>query len=128
MGGWDRASGCVVDWVSGSCMLIRREALDEIGLFDERFPLYGEELDIATRMKSAGWEVLFTPKVEILHEEGVSTRQLGHRSKVLHSQSVFRYYRKHRAPGWRRILLPVAWAVLRLRAEMAWLVGRAKGR
>jgi len=128
MNGWDRSSERVVDWVSGSCMLIRREALDEVGLFDERFPLYGEELDMATRMKAAGWLVLFTPEVEILHEEGISTRQLGHRSLVLHSQSVFRYFRKHRASGWRRVLVPVAWVFLRLRAEVAWAVGRVKGR
>ena len=82
---------------------------------------------MATRMKAAGWLVLFTPEVEILHEEGISTRQLGHRSLVLHSQSVFRYFRKHRVSGWRRVLVPVAWVCLRLRAEVAWAVGRVKG-
>jgi N-acetylglucosaminyl-diphospho-decaprenol L-rhamnosyltransferase len=128
MDGWDRTAERVVDWVSGSCMLIRRDALDEVGLFDESFPLYGEELDMATRLKGAGWDVLFTPEVEILHEEGVSTRQLGHRSFVLHSRSIHRYYRKHRATGWRRALLPIAWVVLRLRAETAWAFGRRKAR
>ena len=43
------------------------------GLLDEGFSLYGEELDIATRLRAAGWTVLFTPEVEILHEGGVST-------------------------------------------------------
>ena len=45
----------------------------QVGLLDEEFPLYGEELDLATRMQAAGWKVLFTPEVEILHEGGVST-------------------------------------------------------
>ncbi len=125
--GWDRTNERVVDWVSGACMLVRREALDDVGPFDEDFLLYGEELDIATRMHDAGWDVLFTPEVEVLHEIGVSTGR-SRRMLVMHSTSIHRYYRKHRAAGRRRVLLPLAWAALRLRAEIAWLRGRfAKG-
>lgn len=124
MDGWDRSSERVVDWVSGACMLVRRAALDEVGLLDEDFFLYGEELDIATRMRDAGWDVLFTPEVEILHEGGVSTGR-SRRRTVMHSMSIYRYFSKHRARGWRRALLPLAWAVLRLRAEIVWLRERA---
>jgi len=121
--GWDRASERTVDWVSGACMLFRREALDEVGPFDETFLLYGEELDMATRLASAHWDVMFTPEVEVLHEIGVST---GHSRRMLltHSRSIYRYYAKHRAAGWRRALLPVAWIALRVRAEVAWFWGR----
>ena len=126
--GWDRTTERVVDWVSGACLVMRREAIGAVGGFDEGFPLYGEELDMATRLRDAGWKVLFTPEVEVLHEEGVSTRQLGHRALVMHSMSVYRYYRKHRAPGWRRALLPFAWAALRARAELAWAASRITGR
>ena len=45
----------------------------------------------------------------------------------MHSASVYRYYRKHRADGWRRLTLPFAWAALRARAEVAWLRGRFAG-
>ena len=126
LGGWDRTTEREVDWVSGCCMLFPRAAFDEVGLLDESFLLYGEELDIATRLRAAGWSVLFTPEVEIVHEIGVST---GHsrRSKLVHSASIYRYYRKHRAGGWRRATLPFAWAVLRLRAEYDWLRGRLSG-
>lgn len=127
MAGWDRSTERAVDWVSGSCMLVRREALDEVGLFDESFLLYGEELDMATRMHDAAWEVLFTPEVEILHEGAVSTGR-SRRMFAMHSRSAFRYFRKHRATGWRRALLPVAWAALRIRAEVAWFAVRAKAR
>jgi N-acetylglucosaminyl-diphospho-decaprenol L-rhamnosyltransferase len=121
--GWDRASERTVDWVSGACMLFRREALDEVGPFDETFLLYGEELDMATRLASAHWDVMFTPEVEVLHEIGVST---GHSRRMLltHSRSIYRYYSKHRAAGWRRAFLPVAWLALRVRAEVAWFWGR----
>ena len=123
MQGWDRSTERQVDWVSGCCMLFPRKAFDEVGLLDESFLLYGEELDMATRLHDAGWTVLFTPEVEILHELGVST---GHsrRMTLMHSASIYRYYRKHRAAGWRTLTLPFAWMALRARAEIAWLKGR----
>jgi N-acetylglucosaminyl-diphospho-decaprenol L-rhamnosyltransferase len=123
LGGWDRTTPRVVDWVSGACMLVRRTALEEVGGFDERFPLYAEELDMATRLGEAGWEVLFTPEIEVLHEGAVSTGR-SRSSLLMHSRSVYRYYAKHRARGWRRATLPFAWAVLRARAEIAWIRGR----
>lgn len=115
--GWDRTTEREVDWVSGACMLLPRKAFDEVGLLDESFLLYGEELDLATRLHAAGWKVLFTPEVEIIHAIGVSTGR-SRRTLRMHSASIYRYYRKHRAAGWRRITLPVAWLVLRLRAEV----------
>jgi N-acetylglucosaminyl-diphospho-decaprenol L-rhamnosyltransferase len=117
MDGWDRTTEREVDWVSGACMLMPREAFDAVGGFDEAFPLYAEELDIATRLRDAGRTVLFTPEVEFLHEIGVSTGR-SRRMALMHSRSVFRYYAKHRAPGWRRATLPPARAALRLRAEV----------
>jgi N-acetylglucosaminyl-diphospho-decaprenol L-rhamnosyltransferase len=123
MDGWDRTTEREVDWVSGACMLIPREAYDAVGGFDEGFPLYAEELDIATRLRQAGRTVLFTPEVEVLHAIGVSTG----RSRtvfLMHSRSVYRYYAKHRAAGWRRLTLPFARVILRLRAEVAALRGR----
>jgi N-acetylglucosaminyl-diphospho-decaprenol L-rhamnosyltransferase len=123
---WDRRAEREVDWVSGCCMLVPRSAFDEAGGFDESFLLYGEELDIASRLRAAGWSVLFTPEVEVLHEIGVST---GHsrRSIRMHSASLYRYYRKHRAGGWRRWTLPLAWVALRLRAELEWIRGKVAG-
>ena len=96
----------------------------------EGFPLYAEELDIATRLRAAGWSVLFTPEVEITHAIGVSTGgdRRPHRLVVMHSDSLYRYYARHRADGWRRVTLPVAWLALRARAEIAWLVGRVAHR
>ena len=126
MEGWDRTTERSVDWVSGCCMLIPREAFDAVGGFDEAFPLYAEELDVATRLHNAGWSVVFTPEVEILHQIGVSSggARRPHRLVVMHSTSMYRYYAKHRAGGRRRLTLPLAWMVLRSRAEIAWLAGR----
>jgi len=116
---WDRTSARVVDWVSMSCMLIRRAPLDEVGELDESFFLYGEELDLCARFEKAGWQVLFTPEVEVVHAVGVSTAQADVRWKLReHSRGVYRYFAKHRARGWRRMLLPVAWVTLRVRAAV----------
>jgi len=126
MDGWDRATEREVDWVSGACMLVPRKVFDEVGMLDEAFLLYGEELDLATRLRDAGWSILYTPDVEVLHALGVSTGR-SRRMTVMHSASIYRYYRKHRAAGWRRLTLPIAWTALRARAEIAWLMGRVAG-
>ncbi|MGZ8618820.1 MAG: glycosyltransferase family 2 protein [Actinomycetota bacterium] len=126
MDGWDRTTERAVDWISGCCMLVPREAFEEVGLLDEGFLLYGEELDLATRLRDAGRTVLFTPEVEIVHELGVSTGR-SRRIVRMHSQSMLRYYGKHRAHGWRKMTVPVAWAALTLRAELEWLRGRFLG-
>jgi GT2 family glycosyltransferase len=117
MSGWDRTTERSVDWVSGSAMLLRRAALDQIGLLDEGFFLYGEELDLCTRLRDGEWDVVFTPEVEVTHEGGVSTGR-SRRMNLIHSRSIYRYYRKHRARGWRRVSLPFARAALRARAEL----------
>jgi N-acetylglucosaminyl-diphospho-decaprenol L-rhamnosyltransferase len=125
--GWDRRTERVVDWVSGACLLVRRSAFEEIGRFDEGFWLYAEELDLCTRLRDAGWKVLYTPELEILHEGAVSTGR-SRRMHVMHSMSVYRYYRKHRARGWRRATLPAAWLALRARAELVALRDRLAAR
>ncbi len=125
--GWDRSTDREVDWVSGCCMLLSREALEEVGFLDEGFPLYGEELDLATRLQDVGRTSFYTSAVEIVHEAGVSTGRT-RRSLVMHSNSIYRYYARHRADGWRRITLPFAWCALRARAELEWVLGKVKDR
>jgi N-acetylglucosaminyl-diphospho-decaprenol L-rhamnosyltransferase len=125
MSGWDRTTERRVDWVSGSAMLLRREALDRVGMLDEGFFLYGEELDLCTRLRDAGWTVVFTPEVEVTHEGGVSTGR-SRRMNLIHSRSIYRYYRKHRARGWRRMFLPLARLALRARAELVSITRRSR--
>jgi N-acetylglucosaminyl-diphospho-decaprenol L-rhamnosyltransferase len=124
---WDRLSEREVDWVSGACMLVRRDAFEQVGRFDEDFFLYAEELDLMTRLRDAGWRVLYTPELEILHEGAVSTGRSA-RMHRMHSASIYRYYRKHRSSGWRRVTLPFAWLALRARAELVSLRDRVRAR
>lgn len=66
-----------VDWVSGSCMMIRRSALEDTGLLDENYFMYVEDIDICYRMWQNGWEVHYMPHSEVLHHIGGSSRKQG---------------------------------------------------
>lgn len=69
---WPHDEEREVDFVIGACWLVRREAAEEVGFFDEEFFLYGEETDWAKRFWAAGWSVLFTPVAEVVHLGGGS--------------------------------------------------------
>jgi len=71
-GGFDHDEPRRCDWVMGSCMLARREAVEEVGPLDESFFLFSEETDWARRFADAGWEVWFTPAAECVHVGGAS--------------------------------------------------------
>jgi N-acetylglucosaminyl-diphospho-decaprenol L-rhamnosyltransferase len=117
MADWDRRSERQVDWVSGSSMLLRRAALEEVGIFDERFFMYVEDMDLCTRLRRGGWEVWFSPELEVEHIGGTATA--GRRRMTLeHSKSIYHYFVKHRSSGWRAALRPLAWVLLRLRAAV----------
>jgi GT2 family glycosyltransferase len=64
-----------VDWVSGSCMMIRARALEDTGTFDEKYFMYVEDIDLCYRMWQKGWEVHYMPYAEVLHHIAGSSRK-----------------------------------------------------
>jgi GT2 family glycosyltransferase len=74
---FDYAHIAEVDQPMGTFLLIRRQALEQIGLLDEAFPIFFNEVDWCLRCKRAGWKIYFTPDVEIVHYGGASTAQVG---------------------------------------------------
>ena len=102
-----------VDWLSGPALLVRREAADAVGLFDEEFFMFSEEVDWLTRFRRAGWKVLFFPGAEVVHVGGASH---GGTIYVENLRGHLRWFAKHRgvreAERVRKLLL---WS-LRLRA------------
>jgi GT2 family glycosyltransferase len=85
-----------VDWVGGALFLVRRAALERVGLLDERFFMYAEEVDWCLRFKQAGWQVLFLPEARALHHGGASFSLLSEPKRVQLYWSKWLYFRKHR--------------------------------
>jgi N-acetylglucosaminyl-diphospho-decaprenol L-rhamnosyltransferase len=124
MADWDRTTERRVDWVSGSAMLLRRRALDEVRGLDAGYFMYVEDLDVCTRLVRAGWKVVFSPEVEVVHVGGVSTGR-SRRMFYEHGRSAYRYFVKFRSPGPLAILRPAARVAFWVRA---WLAARRLGR
>lgn len=97
-----------VDSVTGACMLVRVAAIDEVGLLDERFFMYGEDLDWAYRIKAAGWRVFYTPAVRALHQKGATSARQSGRMIVEFYRAMYLFYRKHYAD---RSPRPLNWLV-----------------
>jgi N-acetylglucosaminyl-diphospho-decaprenol L-rhamnosyltransferase len=76
MGHWDHRDSRDVDALSGACMIIRREALDQVGLLDEDFFMYSEDTELCFRLKQAGWRVVYWPAARVRHWGGYSTSQM----------------------------------------------------
>jgi len=88
-----------VDWVSGSCLLTKREVFEKIGLLDELFFMYVEDVDFCYRAKNAGFSVYYFPNVEIIHHIGESTKKRKLLMQVEHHRSMYYFYRKHYHPN-----------------------------
>lgn len=84
-----------VDWVSGACMVVRREAVDAVGLFDEQFFMYWEDADWCKRMWEAGWKVVYYPRSAIIHFVGKSSDKLLARSVFEFHKSVYLLFVKY---------------------------------
>jgi GT2 family glycosyltransferase len=83
------------DWVSASCLLARRAALDAVGGFDEAFFLYEEDVDLCVRVRAAGFKIVFTPAAEVVHHLGRSMETSPERARLEYRRSHLHYYRKH---------------------------------
>jgi N-acetylglucosaminyl-diphospho-decaprenol L-rhamnosyltransferase len=92
-GDFDHGSARSVEWVMGSCFLVRRAAADQVGMFDEDFFLFSEETDWLYRFHQAGWTVWFTPDAEAVHLGGASH---GGRMYVENVRGLVRWFAKHR--------------------------------
>ena len=114
-GGFDHDEVVEADWLFGPALLVRREAADAVGLFDEDFFMFSEEVDWMTRFRRAGWKVLFFPSAEVVHVGGASH---GGTLYVENLRGHLRWFDKHRGPREaervRRLLL----LSLRLRAAV----------
>ncbi len=84
-----------VDQPMGTFLLISRRALDDVGLLDERFPIFFNEVDWCYRARQRGWKILFTPEVEVVHYGGGSTKQVRGKMAWESRRGLLDFYGKH---------------------------------
>ncbi len=84
-----------VDVLSGSLMMLRKKALDEVGLFDEDYFMYGEDIDLSYRIKKAGWQILYTPDTKAIHYKGESTKKSEFSAITRFYSTMLIFIRKH---------------------------------
>jgi hypothetical protein len=105
-----------VDWAMAAALLIRREALDEVGVFDEGFFIYSEETDLSRRLRDAGWRTQYFPSVTVVHHEsqfsaGIPERRINEMWRGRH-----RYWSKHHSAAGARVAAGFTGAQYGLRA------------
>ena len=105
--GWylDRLTrrACEVDWVSGACLLVRRADAEAVGLIDERYFMYAEDVDFCAAIRARGRKVLFTPDARVVHLRGQSAASMPRATEAAYRRSQLAFYAKHH-PRWVRLL------------------------
>ncbi|MCT7660917.1 glycosyltransferase family 2 protein [Mycobacterium deserti] len=120
-----------VGWLSGSCLLLRRVAYEEISGFDERYFMYMEDVDLGDRLSRAGWQNIYVPTAEILHDKGHATGRDPARNLAAHHTSTYTFLADRYPKRWQA---PLRWSMRAALAARAGLVvrksrrNRAKGR
>ena len=118
-----------VDWLVGACLLVRREAYEQVGGLDEGFFMYSEELDWCRRIKEAGWEIVYFPEATVIHHEGKSSEQVVPARHIHFQASKVRYFRKHHGSAQAELLrwfLLATYVYQWAREGLKWLVGHKR--
>jgi GT2 family glycosyltransferase len=123
---WPHDEPREVDWLSGACMLINRQAYTQIGGLDEGFYWGSEDVDYCYRMHQAGWKVLYTPQPAIVHAIGRSTDQAIIPTIIRTHRSMQRLYAKHLAHNGFERLLVTGGIWLRAVLLITWVWGHAR--
>lgn len=111
---WDYDEERPVDQPMASALLLRKTAIEDVGYFDEAFPIFFNDVDLCKRLWDAGWEVWFTPSAVVTHFHGASTRQVRRAMIAESHHSWVRFYEKH----YRGRISPISYwaAVLAIKA------------
>ncbi len=93
---WDPEKPCRMEQIPGACMLVRREAFESFGLFDEDFELWYEDVDLCARCLRAGWEIWYVPDARVLHRGGASSKLIEYPARsALYLRNMLRYAERH---------------------------------
>ena len=114
-----------VGWLSGSCLLLRGAAFDEVGGFDERYFMYMEDVDLGDRLGKAGWQNVYVPSAEVLHDKGHSTGRDPARNLAAHHRSTYTFLADRHNKRWQA---PLRWTMRGALAVRSRLVVRSSRR
>ena len=92
---WETNHAREVDVLLGACILLRKEILDQVGLLDEDYFVYSEEVDLCYRVQRAGWRLYWVPEAEVVHFGGQSTQQVATEMFLNLYHGKLKYFRKH---------------------------------
>jgi len=84
-----------VDWLVGAALMVRREVWQQVGVLDENYFMYSEELDWQRRIKAAGWKIVYFPQAQVRHFEAQSSAQVPAATHIRFNTSKVRYFRKY---------------------------------
>jgi GT2 family glycosyltransferase len=110
-----------VDVLSGAFMFIRRSVLDKIGLLDEEYFMYGEDIDLSYRIQKAGWTNYYFPKTRIIHYKGESTKRGSLNYVRIFYGAMIIFARKHFSPQWARLYTMLIYLAIFIRASITLL-------
>jgi len=117
-----------VGWLSGSCLLLRGAAFDAVGGFDERYFMYMEDVDLGDRLGRAGWQNVYVPSAEVLHDKGHSTGRDPARNLAAHHESTYTFLADRYAKWWQRPMLVTMRGALDARSRMVVRRSRRTGK
>lgn len=110
---WDTHTPRRVDVIKGACLLLRRAALDQVGVLDDRYFMYTEEVDLCYRLAQAGWELWYVPEAEVTHFGEASSRQVAEAMYLQLYRSKIQFYRKfggeHEANRFKTLVRAAYW-------------------
>lgn len=109
-----------VDAVSGAFLMIRKNVINEIGILDEDFFMYGEELDLCFRAKKAGWSVMYYPHAEIIHYKGECSKFNSRRATLEFYRAMYLFHKKHFAKRHSIIINSIIYIGIFLKALCSW--------
>jgi GT2 family glycosyltransferase len=101
---------CEAEHLLGACLLLRREAIEQVGAFDPVFFMYFEETDLCARLARAGWRIYYAPTARVRHVGAASTSLASERMSVEFHRSQAIFYRRHRGAGGYALLKLIVWA------------------
>lgn len=119
---------CEVDALSGSCMMVRRQAISSIGLLDEDIFMFGEDIDWCWRIKQSGWQIFYYPQAVIYHTHGAASRLRPAGATINLHKGMAIFYRKHLAKNYWPIFNQLVYIAIWLRALMFIVINTGKAK